>query len=593
MMDNPREALNMIPKGPNSYLNGRMFNGKQIYNRFDNVIDEGIHLQDAVLPDLPKIVRLAFHDCLPDSETGGCNGCLNFSGMGHEGEGVLHQGCNKNNSCKADKASKETNNNNLVWAARALEMIYEKDDLTVPLFKKSTPAMYKDIEGFSIQGSLRENGKSRADLWAFAALTAVELGIQYHNSLCDSRNMTNYCGGNPDNDGCVVELPLPNFKFGRKDCTLKCEGENSFYGFCTPAEESHPDPHGNGGSVTSFFRKEFKLTGRESVALMGAHTLGHANEQISGFHHYPWAFNFGRKTINNDYYKILVNPDGWRRKNQQSKLKWDNKCKNQKSTFVGDEQGKPLKVYWVTRSQWQNNDGGPWNWNSFGKKCDPRVCKLIGGNLTPTSCCHYFDKRGRCTTDKSKCKKHFCNLKTDKFNCTIPSFMGSSMMNIDMGLYVQFDIAQGDKNGIGHGRPAGCEGLNSQHWLTNKQYRQGQVYTDGKLPTFTEAGYLDYSSKNIQHGVASAKCSDVVSGKRFSGCDLNTAKTENGQMMHEIVEEYASDNSLFIKDFSAVLQKMISNGYQRKNPKGNKSLKKSNWKWANMRCSVKFCIVKS
>ena len=74
MMSNPREALRLVPKGPNSFLNGRNFTGKQILHRFDKVVDEGVHLHDAVLPDLPKIVRLAFHDCLQDSETGGCNG---------------------------------------------------------------------------------------------------------------------------------------------------------------------------------------------------------------------------------------------------------------------------------------------------------------------------------------------------------------------------------------------------------------------------------------------------------------------------------------------------------------------------------------
>lgn len=74
VMANPRKALRSVPAGPNSYLNGQMFTGAQILNRFDHVIDEGVHLHDAVLPNLPKLIRLAFHDCMPDSETGGCNG---------------------------------------------------------------------------------------------------------------------------------------------------------------------------------------------------------------------------------------------------------------------------------------------------------------------------------------------------------------------------------------------------------------------------------------------------------------------------------------------------------------------------------------
>ena len=53
--------------------------GSQILNRYDlsraeGGIDQGNHLHDAVIPDLSKIVRLAFHNCIGDSETGGCNG---------------------------------------------------------------------------------------------------------------------------------------------------------------------------------------------------------------------------------------------------------------------------------------------------------------------------------------------------------------------------------------------------------------------------------------------------------------------------------------------------------------------------------------
>merc|ERR1712012_972687 len=213
VMMNPRKALELVPKGPISALNGRNFTGKKILNRYDHKIDEGVHLQDAALPDLPKIIRLAFHDCLPDSETGGCNGCLNFANMGREGEGVKHHGCNRDQTCKEDKLAKETDNNNLLWVARVLEMIYEYDKLELPLFTKDTPEMYKDLPRDTITGSLKETGKSRADLWAFAGMTAVELGVQFHNSICDEDNMNNYCGGNPDNEDCAVELPLPTFKF--------------------------------------------------------------------------------------------------------------------------------------------------------------------------------------------------------------------------------------------------------------------------------------------------------------------------------------------------------------------------------------------
>ena len=88
-----------------------------------------------------------------------------------------------------------------------------------------------------------ESGKSRADLWAFAAIVAVEFGVETNNGICDgswdvlnkggkySNVDTNTIGegwlngfiqcrevkGKPD---CNVNFPR-SFKFqtGRKDCT--------------------------------------------------------------------------------------------------------------------------------------------------------------------------------------------------------------------------------------------------------------------------------------------------------------------------------------------------------------------------------------
>lgn len=48
--------------------------------------DDGIHL-NATFPNAPKLLRLGFHDCIPykdaPSDTpNGCDGCLDFEGMG-------------------------------------------------------------------------------------------------------------------------------------------------------------------------------------------------------------------------------------------------------------------------------------------------------------------------------------------------------------------------------------------------------------------------------------------------------------------------------------------------------------------------------
>ena len=291
--------------------------------------------------------------------------CLNFANMGKEGPGVKKQNCPHKGKCDSDSLPPETDNNNLLWVARVLELIYEDEDLQVPKFNKFAPTKYIDLGGTDIKGSLKQKGKSRADLWAFAGLVAVELAAQIHNTMCDGTNMTNYCGGQPEDSGytpCSYQIPLLEFKHGRKDCTTKCEGTNAFYEFCSSASEIHPDPQGNGKSVTSFFKSQFGFTARETIALMGAHAIGHTNEQVSGFRHYPWTPGFRNQLLNNEYYKIIAQPYYRRRNIRQSPKQWDNRCRQKFSSFVGDEHGNPKKTYWVVRSQWQNNDGGPWNW---------------------------------------------------------------------------------------------------------------------------------------------------------------------------------------------------------------------------------------
>ena len=75
MMANPRKALQQVQKGPVSGLDGQEYTGEQIMKRYKAFNGQGESaIQDAILPDVAKMVRLAFHDCLPDTETGGCNG---------------------------------------------------------------------------------------------------------------------------------------------------------------------------------------------------------------------------------------------------------------------------------------------------------------------------------------------------------------------------------------------------------------------------------------------------------------------------------------------------------------------------------------
>ena len=377
IMRNNKQALFKVKGGPVSFLEGKVDNwetitGKDIYKRYSrdagatlSGIKENARLEDVVLPNLSKLVRLSFHDCLKDTETGGCNGCLNFRNMGTEGEGSESQGCHRSKTCPKDSLERRIDNNNLLWVARVLEILYV--DPTPP-FSRS--------KKFRLKKSLRESGKSRADLWAYAGLVAIEISSYLHNNFCDPKG-TGLCPGQFDENSppCHYRLPTLSFKTGRRDCMPNCVGVDSFYDFCSSANEIQPDALGNGDSVTKFFKDTFNFTPRESIAILGAHSLGHAHEQVSGFRHYPWTNGF-QNVLNNNYYKQMANPGMYRVRKQNGAMR-KQKCDLKISTFIGDEYGNAITSHWLPRSQFQNNDGGPWNWNPFGLKCHPRKCAKI------------------------------------------------------------------------------------------------------------------------------------------------------------------------------------------------------------------------
>ena len=171
---NPKGALFKVPGGPVSFLEGKVSNwqsitGRQIFERYRREEDEnpsGIRqfsqLEDQVLPNVAKFVRLTFHDCIKDTETGGCNGCLNFRNMGVEGR---DRNCLRRQTCKHDTHERVTDNNNLLWVARVLEILYTNKN---PPFSRA--------RRFQLKTSLRDSGKSRADLWAYAGMVAMETG---------------------------------------------------------------------------------------------------------------------------------------------------------------------------------------------------------------------------------------------------------------------------------------------------------------------------------------------------------------------------------------------------------------------------------
>ena len=69
-----------------------------------------------------------------------------------------------------------TNNNGLLFTADMLELVYTDKD-----FPKQAPALTV---------SMKDSGKSRADLWAFAALVAIQWGGNSNNLACNVHYMS-------------------------------------------------------------------------------------------------------------------------------------------------------------------------------------------------------------------------------------------------------------------------------------------------------------------------------------------------------------------------------------------------------------------
>ena len=106
-----------------------------------------------------KMLRLAFHDCVRYTDgTGGCDGCLNWRGVGAETPSIFDHSDNY----KYDPVN-QTDNNGLEDVVEQLELIYTTIDWP--------------LREASLTGSLQQLGKSRADLWQFAGLVALEKAL--------------------------------------------------------------------------------------------------------------------------------------------------------------------------------------------------------------------------------------------------------------------------------------------------------------------------------------------------------------------------------------------------------------------------------
>ena len=126
------------------------------------------------------------------------------------------------------------------------------------------------------------------------------------------------CTCSKGEDDCKVNIPREiSFSYGRSDCVSEYPGDWAQYK--TDRPEKHPNQNGNGDSTLDFFNEEFGFSGRETIAIMGAHTLGRMHVRVSLLKYF-WTTRQAH-LFNNMYYKNMVKKHEWFLESQKQPLK--------------------------------------------------------------------------------------------------------------------------------------------------------------------------------------------------------------------------------------------------------------------------------
>ncbi len=155
--------------------------------------------------------------------------------------------------------------------------------------------------------SPKDLGMSRADLWAFVALLALDEYLQFTKTQCVNDNYALMCG----DKSTPCYSPMPNyrkmFKTGRSDCIGR-EGASELQQYLASNAEAHPHLGGNGEMAVKYFKDNFSMTGKAALALMGVHTVGRFNP-ISSHTDYAWTrqhHHNKHEIFNNEYFRNLA-----------------------------------------------------------------------------------------------------------------------------------------------------------------------------------------------------------------------------------------------------------------------------------------------
>merc|ERR1712066_742836 len=328
------------------------------------------------------ILGLVFHDCIPYADgSGGCDGCLNFNHM----DSVIPNPNDKKDMYRFSPIN-ETDNQGLDQIAAKLELIYTTVDWP--------------FQAPSLEVSLHQSGKSRADLWQLAGLVALERALERANRACDldfhARQQVTLLEGR---DKCEIKLTKPlKFLTGRSDCVTD---ESPSY--ITTKAEIQPLLFGDSKHVIDFGLTEFGMDAEHWTALQAIHGAVHVAK--IGLK-YTW---FGPGYISNMYFKMIANKPTYRFQ-RGGDLSFGQGV-NIWATAQGDQDGNPIaQTGWRASCMyaWDTTEGGPCVLRPTGSLSadSPNPDKI-----TYHKCVKEIDSNGKCVADTSsnRCKNTWCD----------------------------------------------------------------------------------------------------------------------------------------------------------------------------------------
>jgi len=466
-----------------------------------------------------KLLRLSFHDCLRYVDgSGGCDGCLNWEGVGARYppvDGLKYK-------FKYPDVSL-TNNNGMEYAVALLEELY-----TNPDFPARTP---------QLGASLKSTGKSRADLWAFSAKVAVEFSVEKNNFQCENKPTKwagSYVGKSKDchrslgKAECKLNMPREiKFFYGRKDCISSHEVP-----YKADKEEVHPNQEGNGDSTVDFFKSQYNFNGRETIAIMGAHTLGRMYPRHSLLK-YTWTSR-GGNIFNNAYYRNMVSKDDFFYESYD------------KDTClpIGNANGQLPDTKWVPTMNGFTKSGGPMHWIKMHfacPQCTYRSPKKKFLQQEFDACCVGKPEDQMCKPDNGTRNEVDDITGCEKYRFAFA--LDEMAINAEIGLYYNFEEVNG-------------------------------------IPTSTSCP--GFSKFNMENWKISKKNLQKTRRAYNPGCSLNMRQEPaTDDPLSTIIQTYADDQGAWVRDFIPTFEKMMSNGYSATD------LTEAPMSWENIQCKKK------